>query len=168
MRKVALAIAAVLMSQVALAEQPCEHPVFVTQCQFEQVIGELSDGEDGERGPRGYTGEDGEDGRDGIDGVNGTDGVDGIDGRDGVDGVVPRGWYNQLNRYIAATTAVTAYLPQDDNDRVTFGVSRVHGTTGVGIGYARVLDRDDRFALTLTFARAGHEKAATASVGWEF
>ena len=150
--------------------------------------GDGVDGIDGQDGADGIDGVDGIDGIDGIDGVNGIDGIDGIDGVNGLDGLdgnngvngAPglRGFRGLQGRaaddfrdYLAATTAAQIYLPQGfhQNSRITFGVSRVNGVTGLGIGYAYALPYDkDNAALTLSLGVAGNKVAGTVSVGFEF
>jgi hypothetical protein len=60
------------------------------------------------------------------------------------------------------------HLPQDQNQRMTFGMSRIHGTTGLGIGYAYRTDRDDNLAFTIGLGTSGGEQVGKASVGFEF
>jgi hypothetical protein len=60
------------------------------------------------------------------------------------------------------------HLPQDQNQRVTFGMSRIHGTTGLGVGYAYKTDRDDNLAFTLGLGTSGGEQVGKASIGFEF
>ena len=163
-----LFLLAVLLPFTAQATPPqCEHPVFVTQCQLDQLVGQ--DGEDGQDGQDGQDGADGKDGRDGIDGINGAD------GRDGRDGVVPQEWINEtrtwdtrMHKYMAASDAIQVFLPQDKTSRLTFGVSRIHGQRGVGFGYAYKQDGDDAVALTFGMGVSGGETTAKASIGWEF
>lgn len=161
-----LFLIALLLPFTALADAPCEHPVFVTQCQFDGLIDELA-GQDGEDG---QDGQDGADGADGIDGINGIDGRDGIDGADGVVSTAwineTRSWNTKFNSFLAASDAIQIYLPDDKSSRVTFGASRVHGQTGVGIGYA--YKAENTFALTLGLGASHGEKTGKVSVGWEF
>lgn len=145
--------------------QECEHPRFLEHgCGYEGV-----DGEDGT---------DGVDGNDGIDGVDGQDGIDGRDGRDGVDGQdgeIPtewitntHNWYEQAREATAAVSAMQTHLPQDQTSRLTFGASHVNGSTGVGIGFAYILDNDRNSALTVAVGHAGSETAIRGSFGFEF
>ena len=157
---------ALLLPFTAQADAPCEHPVFVTQCQLDNLDLTGADGQDGQ---------DGQDGRDGIDGKDGKDGKDGIDGIDGKDGVVPTQWINEtrtwntrMHKYMAANEAIHVFLPQDKSSRLTFGMSRIHGQNGLGVGYAYKDDTDDAVALTFGIGISGNEKTAKASIGWEF
>lgn len=147
-----------------------------------------ADGEDGIDGIDGIDGADGADGIDGIDGLDGIDGIDGLNGIDGIDGAIgPRGlrgdpgkpWgglsefinrsHGEFYKYLAATSAAQIYLPQYNDERITFGVSTVGGRTGVGIGYAKLLDSGrDEIAFTLSLGVSGGEVAGTASLGFEF
>lgn len=136
------------------------------------------DGKDGKDGADGRDGIDGQDGKDGVDGKDGRDGKDGIDGRDGRDGkdgvvdenwiIETRNWQSKWYRYSAASEAIQIHLPQDQDSRVTFGMSRIHGTTGLGVGYAYKTDRDDNLAFTLGLGTSGGERVGKASVGFEF
>ncbi len=124
----------------------------------------------------------GQDGKDGEDGRDGVDGVDGVDGQDGKDGEVPTEWitntnntFNVHNKWIqasrdaaAAEAAMQIHLPQDQNSRLTFGMSRLNSTSGYAVGYAYMLDNDRNTALTFAVGVAGDETAAKASFGFEF
>lgn len=143
----------------------CDHPRFLEKgCGYE--------GEDGEDGADGADGADGQDGADGRDGV---DGIDGRDGRDGIDGVVPtkwrtetHNWYEEIREAAAAQQAMQVYLPQDQKSRLTMGMSRVANTTGVGLGYAYMIDNDRNSAFTIAVGVAGSETAVSGSFGFEF
>ena len=152
----------------------CDHPRF-------QEVGCAYPGEQGPPGQDGKDGEDGEDGIDGIDGIDGKDGRDGIDGINGINGVngkdgeVPIEWinnvtklYNESREAAAAAAAMQVYLPQEQTSRLTFGMSRLQGETGLGVGYAYMLDDDRRSALTLSVGHAGSETAIRGSFGFEF
>jgi len=141
-------------------EDPCSHPVFVTHECLDTYDGGAVDGEDGVDGLDGIDGVDGADGRDGV------DGIDGLNGRDGRDGIVPRSWYEEMNEFISASNAVTAYLPQDGDNRVTVGMGRANGRTGVGVGYARRIQ--DNNYLTLSVARSGDSVVGNAALTVEF
>lgn len=140
----------------------CDHPRFLEKgCGYE--------GEDG------ADGKDGLDGRDGKDGTNGVDGRDGVDGKNGRDGEVPTEWINNVYNlfdesrdYLAATVAMQVYLPQEQTSRLTFSGSRVGNTTGLGVGYAYMMDNSRNTALTLAVGRAGGETAVSGSIGFEF
>jgi hypothetical protein len=47
-------------------------------------------------------------------------------------------------------------------------MSNVYSTTGVGIGYAYMMDDNHNTALTLVLGHAGDETAVRGSVGFEF
>lgn len=136
-------------------------------------------------GADGTDGKDGVDGRDGVAGKDGRDGIDGADGRDGVDGkdgIVPttwitetrdnfltvNKWYRAAREAAAATAAMQVHLPQDRASRLTFGMSHLNNTTGVGVGYAYKLDNDRNTALTVAVGVAGDETAIKGSFGFEF
>ena len=152
-----------------------------------------NDGKDGEDGKDGRNGKDGIDGIDGIDGVDGVDGedgrdgsngIDGKDGRDGISGInginglngeVPNEWitnvtklYNESREVAAAQAAMQVHLPQHQTSRLTFSGSHVNGKSGVGVGYAYMLDNDRRSALTLSVGQSGDETAVRGSFGFEF
>jgi hypothetical protein len=63
---------------------------------------------------------------------------------------------------------VQVFLPQHQSQRITFSGVRINNTTGVGVGYAYMLDSDNRTALTLSVGHAGDETAIRGSVGFEF
>jgi hypothetical protein len=143
-------------------ESDCDHPRFQ----------EVGCAYPGEQGPPGQDGRDGVDGKDGRDGVDGKDGRDGVDGKDGE---VPTQWitnvnklYDQSRDYLAAATALQVHLPQDQKYRLTANMSRVGNATGVGAGFAYVLDDERNTAFTFAVARAGSETAVHGSVGFEF
>ena len=73
-----------------------------------------------------------------------------------------------FGKYLAATSAAQIYLPQNKSSRLTFGASRVNGSTGLGLGYALMLNDTDNTAITLSLGVSGGKVAATASVGIEF
>jgi hypothetical protein len=162
----------------ATGDKECAHPRFV-----EHGCGEAGPpGPPGPRGKRGEQGERGEDGRDGIDGKDGKDGKDGRDGVDGKDGEVPtewitetrtnhittHNWYESARDAAAAQAAMQVHLPQYQKSRLTFSGSHVNGTSGVGVGYAYMLDNDRNAGLTLSIGYAGDETAVRGSFGFEF
>jgi hypothetical protein len=63
---------------------------------------------------------------------------------------------------------MNAPLPQQQTSRLTFSGSRLNGRTGVGVGYAYMIDDDSRTALTLSVGRSGSETVVQGSVGFEF
>ncbi len=129
-------------------------------------------GEDGATGATGQTGADGSDGERGATGATGATGAQGLAGRDGIVDTTwiteTRNWQSKWYHYSAATEAIQIYLPQDQDHRVTFGMSRVHGTSGYGVGYAYKTDRDDGLAFTLGLGTSGGEQVGKASIGFEF
>ena len=164
------AILMLFLSSLAFAGgegEPCSHPVFVTH----ECLGT-------------YVPETGTDGTNGQDGLNGADGADGATGPMGPQGPAGPGgvssnsqssltanlsrYSGQYYDYLAATEAAQVYLPQNQDSRVTFGVSTVNGTTGLGIGYARRFEGEDAPAFTLALGTAGGETTAKASFGFEF
>lgn len=123
----------------------------------------------------GPPGEDGKDGSDGIDGMDGADGAQGIQGIRGLDGIVPtewrtetHNWYREIRDVVAAQMAMQVYLPQDQKSRLTVAMSRVSNTTGLGIGYAYMIDNDYNSAFTIAVGQAGGETAVSGSFGFEF
>jgi hypothetical protein len=128
----------------------------------------------------GYEGTDGTDGTDGVDGQDGRDGIDGIDGigiagKDGRDGVVSETWINEtrnhfekVEHYVAAMNSIQINLPQDASSRLTLAGSTFRGATGIGLGYAYKMDREDNLAFTVGIGTSGGEQVGTASVGLEF
>ena len=146
----------------------CDHPRFLEHgCGYE--------GEDGADGADGIDGQDGSDGRDGVDGINGTNGIDGIDGLNGADGVVSETWINEtrnhfetVEHYVAAMNSIQINLPQDASSRFTLAGSTFRGATGIGLGYAYKMDREDNLAFTVGIGTSGGEQVGTASVGFEF
>lgn len=179
----------ILMSGAAFAtgNDQCDHPRFLERgCGYEGQDGkDGKDGADGKDGINGQDGRNGVDGRDGVDGQNGRDGIDGKDGRDGIDGrpgrdgvngkdgVVPiewinetRNWQRDWGRFTAATEAIQVHLPQEQTSRVTFGMSRVHGSTGLGVGYA--YKNEDGVAFTVGLGTSHGQTVGKASVGFEF
>ena len=165
MRKL-IAIMLLTLGSYAYADDPlhtgaCAHQQDqqkVTYECLEEVYDELSQsqGETGPMGPAGPAGPQGE------------RGPQGEPGKDGRDGVVPTGWYDKLIEYGAATQAATAYLPMDKDDRITFGFARASGRTGVGLGYARLLNEEDQLAVTFSIGRSGDTTVGQATIGWEF
>jgi len=128
---------------------------------------------EGPPGPQGEQGEDGKDGRDGKDGLDGKDGRDGLDGINGRDGVVDYSWITETrsfqsrySKYAAASEAIQIHLPQEQESRITFGISRVHGSSGLGVGYA--FKNEDGVAFTLGLGTSRGESLGKASVGFEF
>jgi len=155
------------------------------------------DGHDGRDGVDGQDGRDGIDGQDGdsayqvavnngfegsetewlasLQGRDGKDGRDGIDGIDGKDGVVPNEWiletrykFDRVRDAAAAEAAMDAYLPQYSNQRLHFNAAHVQGRTGIGFGYAYMLDNERNAGLTFAVGHAGSETAVRASFGFEF
>jgi septal ring factor EnvC (AmiA/AmiB activator) len=137
-------------------------------------------------GPPGPPGEQGPPGEDGKDGKDGRDGVDGIDGKDGE---IPTEWitevrnyntstvnqFNVLNKWnktireaVAASASMQVNLPRDRASRMTFSVSDIDGQTGIGAGYAYMLDNESNLAFTLAVGQSGNETAIRGGVGFEF
>lgn len=144
-----------------------------------------SQGEQGERGARGRTGPQGEQGETGAQGergetgaqgergLTGAQGEQGERGLTGAAGVVStkwidetRTWQNNWYNYSAANEAIQIHLPQEQKSRVTFGMSRVHGTSGYGLGYAYM--NEEGVAFTVGLGKSGGESVGKASVGFEF
>ena len=151
----------ILIPSIALAGGgECEHPRFLEHgCGYE-----------------------GQDGKDGVDGQDGVDGMDGRDGIDGKDGEIPTEWINETRNYYentnkwyravrdvaAAQAAMQVHLPQQQKSRLTFSGAYIGNTTGVGVGYAYMMDNERRTALTLSLGHAGDETAVRGSFGFEF
>jgi hypothetical protein len=152
----------------------CDHPRFLEHgCGYEGEDG--ADGMDGEDGADGADGMDGQDGRDGIDGVDGRDGIDGINGLAGADGVVDETWitetrnkYSVFRHQVAAMNAIQINLPQDASSRLTLAGSTFDGVSGIGLGYAYKMDREDNLSFTVGIGTSGGEEVGIASVGFEF
>ncbi len=192
MKRIALLILLLGTTGLAIADDddsdgnagPCSHPQFVTHDCLDSYGYIGQNGEDGQDGTDGTNGVNGADGADGLNGLNGLDGADGATGPVGPAGPVgPPGshgkdftrYLNQLRSFnrsygehMAETQAAQVYLPQDKRSRVTFGMSRVRGNTGLGVGYALKLDDEDSTAFTLSLGVSGGETAASASFGFEF
>ena len=60
------------------------------------------------------------------------------------------------------------HLPQDMASRFGVNVSQINGVTGVGFGYAYMMDNERNSALTLSVGMAGDETAVRGSFGFEF
>lgn len=60
------------------------------------------------------------------------------------------------------------HLPHDQSSRVTMGMSRIHNTTGLAVGYAYMMDDERNTALTIAVGHAGSETAVRGSFGFEF
>ena len=138
------------MAQV-YADEPCTHPNFVT---YECLDSILTPGTDGEPGPQGEPGE------------QGPPGPVGPMGPAGKDGVVSYHWYKEMIEYTAASSAVNPYLPDNMDNRLTFGFSRVSSTTGFGFGYARRLD--DVSFVTFKLSQAGGNYLGNINFAVEF
>lgn len=176
--KFLLIILLVLFSAPAFAggngDGECDHPVFV----------EVGCGEPGPAGPPGPSGPPGEPGPAGPPGPQGPPGEPGPAGPPGPQG--PQGEpgvvdYNQVTSlidesysyrfgrftdYMAAVSALDIDLPRDEGHRITATGSKVHGTTGVGIGYAYMDDKGVAFKAGI--ARAGDENIVKVGVSFEF
>jgi len=122
-------------------------------------------GPQGKPGPRGLTGSQGERGPQGSQGMQGIQGIQGIQG---LPGVVDQGWYEEIREAAAASAAMQVHLPQDQVSRATFGMSRLNGETGLGVGYAYMVDDEHNTALTLSLGQSGSETAIRGTVGFEF
>jgi hypothetical protein len=68
----------------------------------------------------------------------------------------------------AASAAMQNYLPQDQKSRLTVSMARLNGETGIGVGYAYMLNDDNNAAVTLSVGAAGSETAVRGSFGFEF
>lgn len=141
--------------------EECDHPRFVEHgCEVGPTGPPGPAGPPGEQGPPGPQGEQGEQGE---------------RGERGPAGEVPTEWINNVNNlydqsraYLAAAAAMQVHLPQDQTSRLTITGSRVGNTTGIGAGFAYMLDNDRNTALTVAVARAGGETAVSGSFGFEF
>ena len=168
----------VLLAYATKAEaQDCTHPRFVEiGCEYAQFEGKK--GPKGDRGPAGAPGQQGPAGPQGPVGPQGPQGPAGPQGPKGDPGVVD---YAQVNRFIernsyyysralgktiAATEAIQIHLPQEQDHRITFGISEFDGHGGMGIGYAYM--SEDAVAITVGLGTAGGETVGKASIGFEF
>ena len=147
----------------AKAEEPCEHPNFVTYECLDSILQPGNDGQDGAPGEQGPPGPQGEPGEQGPPGPMGPAGPAGRDGRDGI---VSHHWYKEMIEYTAASTAVNPYLPDNMDNRLTFGFSRVSSTTGFGFGYARRLDEVS--FVTFKLSQAGGNYLGNINFAVEF
>lgn len=138
-------------------DEPCTHPNFVTYECLDSLIQPGTNGQDGEPGPQGEPGEQG---------PPGPMGPAGPAGRDGRDGTVSHHWYKEMIEYTAASTAVNPYLPDNMDNRLTFGFSRVSSTTGFGFGYARRLDEVS--FVTFKLSQAGGNYLGNINFAVEF
>jgi hypothetical protein len=77
-------------------------------------------------------------------------------------------WYSTAREVAAAQAAMQNFLPQHQKSRLTFSGASVGNTSGVGIGYAYMLDDKSRTALTLSVGHSGDETAVRGSIGFEF
>jgi len=139
-------------------------------------------GPPGPEGPPGPQGEQGEQGETGATGAQGEQGEQGIQGERGPAGEVDEttlttinnnhttviNWWQEARDAAAAQSAMQVYLPQDQNSRLTFGMSRLNETTGYALGYAYMFDNDRNAALTFAVGSAGSETAVKGSFGFEF
>jgi hypothetical protein len=76
--------------------------------------------------------------------------------------------YDQSRAYTAALAAMQAPLPQQQISRVTFSGSHLNGRSGVGVGWAYMLDDERRSAFTLSVGHSHGETAVQGSFGFEF
>jgi hypothetical protein len=60
------------------------------------------------------------------------------------------------------------HLPQEQHSRLTIGMSRVDGKSGIGIGYAYMLKDENRAALTIAVGQSGSETTVQGGFGFEF
>lgn len=157
---IALLVAAPVMAQ---EEEACVHPNFVTYECLDTLLQPGNDGTPGDPGPAGPPGPQGEPG---VPGEQGPPGPMGPAGPAGRDGVVSYRWYKEMIEYTAASTAVNPYLPDNMDNRLTFGFSRVSNTTGFGFGYARRLD--DVSFVTFKLSQAGGNYLGNINFAVEF
>jgi hypothetical protein len=73
-----------------------------------------------------------------------------------------------MREYMAAQSAMQVHLPQDQRSRITFSMAAVGSNTGIGAGYAYMLDKEKNTAVTLSVGLSGGETAARIGVGFEF
>jgi len=132
-------------------------------------------GKQGKQGEQGEQGERGKQGIQGEQGIPGKNGIQGIQGIRGERGEVPTEWINNVNNlydqnrnYLSAQQSIQVHLPQDQKSRLTFGASRVGSKSGIGVGYAYMLNSDNNTALTVGIGQSGHETAIQGSFGFEF
>jgi hypothetical protein len=76
--------------------------------------------------------------------------------------------FGKFGKTVAATEAIQIHLPQQQDHRVTFGVSSFDGHAGVGVGYAHMLESDNATAVTIGLGTAGGDWVGKASFGFEF
>ena len=154
-------------------------PALATWCKGDPHKCEGPPGPPGEPGPPGPPGEQGPPGPAGPQGETGPMGPQ---GEQGPMGEVPEDWIEQVNynyettnrwyqsarEVAAAHAAMQVHLPQHQKSRLTFSGSYLNNTTGIGVGYAYMMDNDSRTALTLSVGHSGDETAVRGSVGFEF
>lgn len=134
-------------------------------------------GEQGPTGPQGEQGPQGETGPQGKQGIPGPQGPMGPAGPPGevnyaeVNTLINNTYYRRFGDFgkdIAAMNAIQVYLPQQQDHRITFGVSSFDGHGGMGVGYAYMLENDNAAAVTIGLGTAGGDWVGKASVGFEF
>lgn len=135
-------------------------------------------GPQGDQGPQGVPGPQGPQGPQGEQGPAGPAGPIGPAGPQGEPGIVDytrvnrlineTNWqrFNRMSKYVAATEAIQIHLPQQQDHRVTFGLSSFDSTLGAGIGYAYM--SEDAVAFTFGLGTAGGYAVGKASIGFEF
>ena len=126
-------------------------------------------GEPGPAGPPGPQGPPGEPGPAGPPGPQGPQGEPGVVDYNKVTSLIDESYSYRFGRftdYMAAVSALDIDLPRDEGHRITATGSKVHGTTGVGIGYAYMDDKGVAFKAGI--ARAGDENIVKVGVSFEF
>jgi len=159
----------------ATGDGECDHPRFVE-------VGCEVPGPPGPPGPPGEPGPTGPPGPAGPPGPEGPPGPAGPPGPQGPPGEVPTDWIEETRNYYstvnnwydeardaaAAQAAMGTHLPQYSNQRLHFNAAHVEGRTGIGFGYAYMLNNENNAGLTFSMGFAGSETAARASFGFEF
>ena len=123
----------------------------------------------GPPGPQGPPGEPGPAGPPGPQGPQGPQGEPGVVDYNKVTSLIDESYSYRFGRftdYMAAVSALDIDLPRDEGHRITATGSKVHGTTGVGIGYAYMDDKGVAFKAGI--ARAGDENIVKVGVSFEF
>ena len=173
-----LLVVALFAMSSALADKPgdCDHPVFQkVGCDYGEQGPPGPPGPQGPQGPQGPEGPAGPQGPQGEPGPAGPQGPVGPQGPAGevdyqrVTTLINETYYQRFgswSEYVAATEAIQIHLPQQQNHRVTFGMSTVNGREGVGLGYAYM--SEDAIAFTLGLGTSGGHTVGKASIGFEF
>ncbi len=162
MIKVLLTSLLLIFPVITYAGNDCDHPRF-------QEVGCSYPGDQGPPGPAGPPGEQGPPGPVGPPGPRGEQGPPGEVDYTEINKFINNYYYSKFGEFskdVAAMSAVQIHLPQEQDHRLTFGVSYLDSHTGMGVGYAYM--NEDAIAFTVGLGTAGGDFVGKASVGFEF